>query len=177
MPAANGLQGKGRDAKTSSLKNFWRNLLVPFAVVICILVLAAVFIPTLDGPNSRRRADEAVVVGSLRRITTLQNDYAASHPTKGFTCQLTLLKPTAPNRDDYDSDAFLLSGERVGYRIMFAGCGPEANGVVTRYRIAAVPLEPTKSGVRAFCTDETGALWFDASGSAKNCLASRRTIE
>ncbi len=65
----------------------------------------------------------------------------------------------------------------MGYRIMFAGCGPEANGVVTRYRIAAVPLEPRKSGVRAFCTDETGALWFDASGSADNCLVSRRTIE
>src|ERR1700675_2492371 len=177
MPPTTGLQGKGRDVKTSAVRNFWRNLLIPFAVIICILVLAALFIPTLDGPNSLRRADEAGVVGSLRRITTLQNDYAASHLTKGFTCQLTLLKPTAPNRDDYDSDAFLLSGERVGYRIMFAGCGPEANGVVTRYRIAAVPLEPRKSGVRAFCTDETGALWFDARGSAENCLASRRTIE
>lgn len=177
MPTTNGLQGDGRDTKTSSLRNFWRSLLISVAAVICILCLAALFIPTLDGPNSRRRANEAVAVGSLRRITTLQNDYAASHPTKGFACQLPLLKLTAPSRDDYDSDAFLLSGEAVGYRITFAGCGPEPNGVVTRYRIAAVPLEPRKSGVRAFCMDETGALWFDANGSSENCLASRRTIE
>jgi len=145
--------------------------------VILILCLAALFIPTLDGPNSRRTANEAVTVGNLRRITTLQNDYAASHPTKGFACQLPLLKPSAPSRDAFDSDAFWLSGERVGYRIAFAGCEPEPNSVVTRYRITAVPLEPRKSGVRAFCTDETGALWFDASGSVENCLASRRTIE
>jgi hypothetical protein len=177
MPTTNGHQGEGRDAKTSSLRNFWRNLLISVAVVFCIFLFGSLFIPTLDGPNSRRRANEAVAVGSVRRITTLQNDYAASHPAKGFACQLRLLKPTAPNRDDYDSDAFLLSGERVGYRITFAGCEPEPNGVVTRYRIAAVPLEPGKSGVRAFCTDETGALWFEPSGSAENCLASRRTIE
>jgi hypothetical protein len=177
MPATNGRQGEGQDVLTSSLRNFWRNLLISVAVVICILCLAALFIPTLDGPNSRRRANEAVAVGSLRRITTLQNDYAASHPLNGFACQLPLLKPTTPNSDGYDSDAFLLSGEHVGYRIAFAGCEPEPNGMVTRYRITAIPLEPGKSAVRAFCTDETGALWYDASGSAENCLASRRTIE
>jgi hypothetical protein len=71
----------------------------------------------------------------------------------------------------------LLTGEHVGYRIAFVGCEPEPNGVVTRYRIAAVPLEPGKSGVQAFCIDETGSLWYDASGSAENCLASRRTID
>jgi hypothetical protein len=85
-------------------------------------LLAALFIPTLDGPNSRRSANEAVAVGKLRRITTLQNDYAASHPTKGFACQLPLLKLTAPTRNDYDPDAFLLSTDHAGYRIALAGC-------------------------------------------------------
>ena len=171
MAATNDQQGEGRD------KTFWRDLLIAVAGFILILCLAALLIPGLDGPNSRRAANEAATVGHLHRITTLQDNYAASHPSKGFACQLSLLKPTAANTDDYDSDAFLLSGKGVSYRIAFAGCAPEPNGVVTRYRITAAPLEPGKSGVRAFCTDETGALWFDASGSAENCLASRRTIE
>jgi hypothetical protein len=49
--------------------------------------------------------------------------------------------------------------------------------LVMRYRAIAVPLEPGKSGVRAFCTDQTGALWYDPSGSPENCLATRRTID
>jgi hypothetical protein len=168
---------EGGAEKTSSRRNFWRILLISAAVVICVLFLAALFIRTLDGPNRRRRANEAVAVGSLRRITALQYEYAASHSTKGFACQLPLLKSGARYNEDYDSDALLLTGEYVGYRIAFVACEPEPNGVVTRYRIAAVPLEPGKSGVRAFCIDETGALWYDASGSAENCLASRRTID
>jgi hypothetical protein len=163
--------------KASSRRNFWRNLLISAAVVICVLFLAALFIPTLDGPYSRRRANEAVAVGSLRRVTALQNEYAASHSTKGFACQLPLLKAGAHNNEGYDSDALLLTGERAGYKIAFVGCEPEPNGVVTRYRVAAVPLEPGKSGVKAFCIDETGSLWYDARGSAENCLASRRTID
>jgi hypothetical protein len=168
---------EGGAEKTSSRRNFWRILLISAAVVICVLFLAALFIWTLDGPNRRRRANEAVAAGSLRRITALQYEYAASHSTKGFACQLPLLKAGAHNNEGYDSDALLLTGEHVGYRIAFVGCEPEPNGVVTRYRIAAVPLEPGKSGVQAFCIDETGSLWYDASGSAENCLASRRTID
>jgi len=176
MPTTKAHQAEGRAAQAPSLMKHSRNLLMEIAIAACILLLAALFIPTLDGPNGRRRANEATAVGSLRRITILQNDYAASHPTEGFACRLPLLKPTAPNSDEYDSDAFLLSAEHVGYRIAFAGCESESNGVVTRYRIVAIPLEPGKSGVRAFCTDQTGALWYDASGSAGDCLASRRTI-
>lgn len=163
--------------KTSSRRNFWPNLLISAAVVICVFFLAALFIRILDGPNRRRRASEAVAVGSLRRLTALQYEYAASHSTKGFACQLPLLKSGARYNEDYDSDALLLTGEYVGYRIAFVACEPEPNGVVTRYQISAVPLEPGKSGVRAFCIDETGSLWYDPSGSAENCLASRRTID
>ena len=168
---------EGGAEKTSSRRNFWRILLISAAVVICVLFLAALSIWTLGGPNRRRRANEAVAVGSLRRLTALQYEYAASHSTKGFACQLPLLKSGARYNEDYDSDALLLTGEYVGYRIAFVACEPEPNGVVTRYRIAAVPLKPGKSGVRAFCIDETGSLWYDASGSAENCLASRRTID
>jgi hypothetical protein len=108
MPTAIGHRRSCRNARTFSLGKFWRNPLIVAAGVICILCLAALCIPTLDGPNSRRRANEAVAVGKLRRITVLQKDYAASHSAKGFACQLSLLKPPAPTEGDYDPDAFLL---------------------------------------------------------------------
>jgi hypothetical protein len=38
------------------------------------------------------------------------------------------------------------------------------------YRIAEVSVTPGKSGVRAFCMDETGSLWFDRDGSADKGL-------
>ena len=161
-------------AQRPSHRNF-RRLLISAVVIICIL--AALFIPTLDGPNRHRAARESAAVGKVLRITALQKHYAGSHPTEGFACQLTLLKPTSRTRDDYDADAFLLSEDHAGYRIAITGCKPEPNGVVSSYQITAVPLEPGKSGVRAFCSDQTGALWYDASGSAESCLALHRAIE
>jgi hypothetical protein len=170
-------QVEAPDAQKPSPRNFWRNLLISVVVIVCILSLAALFIPTLDGPNSHRAAREAVAVGKVHRITTLQKDYAGSHPTEGFACQLPLLKPTSPTRDAYDADTFLLLKDHAGYRIAITGCKPEPDGVVRSYQITAVPLEPGKSGVRAFCSDQTGALWYDASGSAGSCLTLHRAIE
>lgn len=165
-----------RDVQEPSFWNFRRNLLISIGAILFLLFLAALFIPTLDGPNGRRAAREANAVGKLRRITTLQNDYAVSHPTAGFACHLSPLKPTAASNENYDSDAFLLSADHDGCRIEFTSCGPETDGVVTSYRVTAVPLEPGKSGIRAFCTDQTGALWYDASGSPEKCLSARREI-
>jgi len=170
-------QGEVSGLQKPALRNLWRNLLIPFVVIMVILCLAALFIPTLDGPNSHRKAREAVAVGNLHRLATLQASYSASHPDKGFACQLSLLKSTKSPSGNYDPDGFLLSETYTGYRITLTGCEPGPNGVVTSYRAIAVPREPGKSGVRAFCTDQTGALWYDASGSPENCLATRRTID
>jgi hypothetical protein len=155
----------------------WRNLLIPFLVTIGILSLVALLTPVLDGPNSHRAAREATAVGNLHRLATLQASYSASHPDKGFACQLSLLKSTKSASGGYDPDEFLLSETYADYRITLTGCEPGPNGVVHSYRAIAVPREPGKSGVRAFCTDQTGALWYDAGGSPENCLAARRTID
>ena len=161
-----------------SPRKIWRNPLFSVALLTSLLLLVLLSIPTLtlDGPNSRRNAREAVAVGNLHRIATLQNEYAVAHPTKGFACELPLLKLTPVTRNDYDADAFLLSSDHAGYRISLIGCGPDPAGMVRRYQITAVPLEPGRSGVRAFCADQAGVLWYDPSGSAANCLATRRTI-
>jgi hypothetical protein len=158
-------------------KRHWRRLLVPALAVVFILCVLASFIPVLDGPNSRRVAREATAVGNLRKLTGLQRRFSAAHPEEGFTCQMSLLKSTTPSTGDYDPERFLLLDQYVGYRIKLDGCDPDPKGLVTHYRATAVPVEQGKTGVRAFCTDQSGALWYDNGGSADDCLARRQPID
>jgi hypothetical protein len=149
---------------------------VGFALFFLLVSLAVISIPTLDGPNSRRRANEAVTVGNIRRLNDLEKEYAASNPSKGFACQLSLLKPASPAGQAYDTDGFLVAESHLGYKFFFSECAASASGIVGRYQAAAIPVNPGVSGVRAFCTDQIGVIWFDDKGSAEECLASRRPI-
>jgi len=144
--------------------------------VAVVLIVAALSIPTLDGPGSRRRANEAAAVGNLQKLTTLQTEYRASHPARGFSCELAALKPVSPPNYEYDADAFLVTESNLGYRFALRGCEIGPNGAVIRYQATAVPLVPGKSGDRAFCTDQSGALWYDPTGLAGACLAAQRPI-
>lgn len=169
-------KGKAQDQE-STPKRRWQKLFAPVLVVVAILSVAAYFMPVLDGPNSGRAAREATAVGNIRKLADLQNRFSAAHPGKGFTCQLSLLKSTTPSTGDYDPERFLLLDTHSGYRIKLDGCDPDTKGLVSHYRATAVPVEPGKSGVRAFCADQSGALWYDNGGSADNCLARREPIE
>jgi|SRR5579864_2222188 len=169
-------KGNDKDQKPTS-KGRWQKHLIPALVVVLILSVLASFIPVLDGPNSRRAAREAVAVGNLHKLAGLQKRFSAAHPEKGFTCQLPLLKSTASSSGDYDPEEFLLLDKYAGYRIKLDGCDSDTKVLVKQYWATAVPVEPGKSGVRAFCTDQSGALWYDNGGSADSCLARSQPIE
>jgi hypothetical protein len=171
MDKGNALGPKSRPKKR------WQKDLIVALVVVFILFVAASSIPVFDGPNSRRTAHEAIAVGNLRKLANLETNYSAAHTEQGFVCQMSLLKSTPPSSGEYDPEEFLILDRYAGYKIKLDGCEPDPNGLVTHYRAAAVPAEPGKSGVRAFCTDQSGALWYDNSGSADNCLARRKPIE
>lgn len=66
----------------------WFRWLLWVGGAICVLGIAVSLIPTLDGPNMRRAANEAVAVGN----PTLQMQYVAAHPLRGFSCKLADLK-------------------------------------------------------------------------------------
>ena len=156
-------------------------MLRSFLWVIGGLVLAAglllLLVPTLDGPHSRLFANEAAAVSTLRAIVTLEEAYTTSHAKTGFACELPLLRPIRELRfPDYSLD-FLTAGERAGYRFSLTGCVPDENQARARYQITAVPVEPGKTGIRAFCADQAGVIWYDLEGSAANCLSSRRLLE
>lgn len=163
-----------REGTSYDRRRFWLRLLVALCGVLTFLFIVNSVL-VLD-VNKRQRGNEAATVSRLRSLNEFQNSYAASNPAKGFACQLPQLKPATPVGDTYDPNEFLLTGTWGGYKFELTGCRTNPNGVVTQYEVTAVPLEPGKSGFRAFCTDQTGALWYDPDGSAEHCLASRHAI-
>lgn len=145
--------------------------ILAMAVIVIVLLM---FIPGFDDTLVRR--NEASAVGHLRTLTILQTRYATGHPSKGFTCELGQLRIDTPPTGEYDPEAFLLADSWAGYRFGLSGCDASPNGVVVRYTATAVPVSPGKTGVRAFCADQSSELWFDASGSPENCLAAHRAL-
>jgi len=148
-------------------------------LIVCAVVFAAVmFIPVLDGPQRRQHANEASAVGGLRTISTLQTEYSVAHPERGFACDLPLLKPAGPSGDPvYGPNAFFVTGTKSGYKFALGSCNTDAQARVVHYQVTAVPVENRVTGFRAFCSDESGLIWYDKAGSATNCLASRRLLE
>jgi hypothetical protein len=102
--------------------------------------------------------------------------YAAAHPDLGYACQLKQLQPTenTPPEVSYATPINFQVGESAGYKFEIVGCAPDKDGVLTHYQVTAVPLKPGLSGVQAFCTDESGSVFYDLNGSASECLAAKR---
>lgn len=140
-------------------------------VLSFLLVIA--FSPHFHDSHAGVRQNESAAVGSLRKIHDLQSKYAAAHPTEGFACQLQRLRPAEDTTTAYDPSTALLSGERSGYKFILVGCTLAENGIVIRYQITAVPIARGSTGMRAFCTDESGKLFYEENGSATECLSSR----
>jgi hypothetical protein len=123
--------------------------------------------------------NESNAVFSLHKLHVLENAYATAHPDIGYACQLMQLQPTEKESGPfvaYGISVELRSGEGSGYKFEIVGCTPEKNGVVAHYQVTAVPLKPRVNGVQAFCTDESGSVFYDLNGSSTECMADRRLL-
>jgi type IV pilus assembly protein PilA len=163
------------DSRTVRLKSvawfFWAKYAALFIFLIVVALL--IFTPTyIDGP----RQNESTAVGRLRTVNMLETQYSLAHPSEGFGCELSRLRPVQEVNDTHDPLAEFLTGDWSGYRFEVVGCRAEANGIVTRYQVTAVPVKRGETGNRAFCTDQSGKVFYDPDGSALNCIASRRPI-
>jgi hypothetical protein len=135
--------------------------------VIFVLILAAVLIP--GQTVSQLARDEISAMESLRAVRGLELRYAAAHPSKGFTCDFALLKTEAPSNEEQARKGLPFSDSFNGYKFSLTGCEVDSQGVAVRYKATAVPLVPGKTGVRAFCTDQTGELRYGANESPESC--------
>jgi prepilin-type N-terminal cleavage/methylation domain-containing protein len=138
-------------------------------VVAIILTIAAIAIPTLL--RSRIATNEAAAVASIRTIATAETAYAQAFPTVGYTCDLSELGPP-PGGGSFSSagggfiDDVLASGKKSGYQMSLSNCG---DPVRPTYSSAAVPLTPGSSGVKAFCSDASGVIWYAVDSTEATC--------
>ena len=160
-----------RRRRNLSERSFW--LILAITLIFLIVVAVLLFVPNHSHPP---RQNEFAAIGGLRRVNTLETQYAVGHTDRGFACELPLLRPTEKVNDLYDPTSALLTGEWSGYRFGVAGCAADASGIVTHYQVVAVPVNPGRTGIRAFCTDQSGEVFYDPDGSGSKCLALRRPI-
>jgi type II secretory pathway pseudopilin PulG len=128
-----------------------------------ILIIAAIAIPNLL--RARVAANESSAVASVRTLYTAETSYASAHQEKGYTCQLGDLRNTGSINSE------LGSGTRAGYIFELIECNAEnPGGPNTKFQVIAYPITKGSSGRRAFCSDETGVVRSDPSGSGQSCL-------
>jgi type IV pilus assembly protein PilA len=139
------------------------------AFIPIMLVLFAIAIPNLL--RARIAANEAAAVHAVRTMNMVELSYQSMHKDIGFTCSLDNL------RDDGLLEPQLAAGTRYGYIFVLQGCAEGSGGANSRYQILAYPANQNQSGVRAFCSDESNEIKFDATGSASNCIENGALVQ
>jgi hypothetical protein len=152
---------------------FWAKLSIALIFLFAVLTFLS---PSFHDKHFGVAQNESAAVGSLRKLNNLESQYAAAHADKGFACGLALLQPTEEMKETFGPYATLLTGVWSGYKFAVVGCEARASGAVTHYAVTAVPVNPYKTGVRAFCTDESGNIFYEHTGSGSECLAARQLL-
>ena len=166
------MSGAGIDSR---IKHGWK-VWIAIGGLVLLVAFLVVLSPAFHDTYFGVAKNESTAVASLRKIHDLENEYATAHPDNGFSCQLKQLRPTENTADVYGKHMNLAVGEWVGYKFEIVGCTPEKNGVLTHYQVTAIPLRPWASGVRAFCTDQSGSVYFDLNGSASECMTTKQLL-
>ena len=139
-------------------------------VVAIILIIAAIAIPNLL--RSRMAANESSAVGTLRTINTAEVTFQTTYPTVGFAAltalggaATTCATPTgATSTGACLVDNVIASApfQKSGYTFTAVAAG----GVPTvTYTSTAIPIVLGQSGQRAFCSDQSGVIRFNAGGA------------
>jgi len=139
-------------------------------VVAIILIIAAIAIPNLL--RSRMAANEASAVGSLRTINTAEVTFSTTYPTVGFaslaslggaaaTCA-TATGATSTTACLIDN-VLAVTAVKSGYNFTAAASGGTPSVI---YASTALPTVVGQSGQRAFCSDQSGVIRYNAAGTA-----------
>jgi hypothetical protein len=161
--SAGRLKGEGMAIAGLVLGYLW------IAGIPLIMIVAAIAIPNLL--RARMAANESSAVAEVRQLVASEVTYSTDHPQEGFTCSLPALEKAG-----LPSGA-LANGQKTGYAFELTGCAPGAEGGInTKYQIVAYPIRLNQTGVRAFCSDESGVVKVDARGSAEKCLQSGEVL-
>jgi type IV pilus assembly protein PilA len=150
------------------LKGF--SLIELLIVVAIILIIAAIAIPNLL--RSRMAANEASAVGSLRTINSAEVVYSTTYPTTGFAALASLGGSAAACATATGATSTaaclidnVLASAAVKSGYAFAAVAGAGTPAVT-YTATALPSVVGQSGQRAFCSDQSGVVRYNAGGTA-----------
>jgi len=129
--------------------------------------------PADDSGWSRTPGDDASAMASLKVLLTAEKTYAQQYPATGYTCSLSDLGGMGGGGEPNEHQARLINprlaaGKKSGYVFALSGC---TGNPASSFKATAVPAGPN-SGMRAFCSDDSGVIRFSADGSAASCLSS-----
>jgi type IV pilus assembly protein PilA len=134
-------------------------------VVAIILIIAAIAIPNLL--RSRMAANEASAVGSIRTLNTSAVTYSSTYPGAGYPASLAAMgSPAQPcvalSTAACLIDAVLGAGTKSGYTFVWTGDGATPS---VGYSVTAIPVTVGSSGQRAFFSDQSGVIRYNAAGA------------
>jgi type IV pilus assembly protein PilA len=145
-------------------------------VVAIILIIAAIAIPNLL--RSRMAANEASAVGSIRTMNTGAITYNSAYGN-GFPGTLAQMGTTVGVAISCTNagliDSVLTAGTKSGYTFVLTQGGTVLTssqtscptpGYADGYTVTATPITLGTTGQRAFCSDPTGVIRFNANGVA-----------
>jgi type IV pilus assembly protein PilA len=134
-------------------------------ILFCLLfVVANVVFPS--HPNALA---EVSAVGSLRTLITATRGYADSHPETGYPQQLADMQQDRTKPEiEWGIDPVLASGVKAGYRFTYRPKSRKGSGLMDSYEIFADPVQPGRTGVRHFYTDESRVIRYEPGGPANS---------
>ena len=145
-------------------------------VVAIILIIAAIAIPNLL--RSRMAANEASAVGSIRTMNTAAITYNSTYGN-GFPPSLAAIGTTGTGAVSCTNaqliDSVLTGGSKSGYNFALApgtvaltsaqsSCS-SGYGYSDGYVVTATPITTGTTGQRGFCSDSSGVIRYNASGT------------
>ena len=145
-------------------------------VVAIILIIAAIAIPNLL--RSRMAANEASAVGSIRTVNTAAITYNSTYGN-GFPPSLAAIGTSTGAVSCTNAqlvDSVLTGGTKSGYTFALnhgatvltsasSSCSG-GYGYSDGYVVTAVPITVGTTGQRGFCSDATGVIRYNTSGTA-----------
>ena len=99
----------------------------------------------------------------VRTVVSAESEFAKNNPSVGYACTLSQLP------DDDGTLRRVKTGEDNGYVFEISGSEHPISGTPNlKYWITARPL---RTGLPAFCSDQSAVLRIDQSGSVQKCEA------
>jgi type IV pilus assembly protein PilA len=104
-------------------------------------------------------------IGSMRTLVDAEKKYAEAHPEVGYTCSISALPS-----DESKIVEQLRNGTKNQYAFQIGGCQVSNPKLPNpEYQLTARPL---LKGMPAYCSDQSGIVKYEESGSAQKCLES-----